>query len=1385
MKQFGMLIKRIEILVLLVVMVAGMMFSQMAPVFADGGASGNSDTAVWINDDKTAVYDSLSEAVASASAGDTVHVEGDFSSEPDKMSGTVNNSINLVISGDTVVKGGSGIIIASGSTVSCENGAALTMTDSNKPITISSGAVMKDGNYVFSNVKNGPAILGEVSGTSREALKITTTAAPGNNTGLSTGTDTVFRNATVVWTGNQNAYSYRNIVLYNVDMTTKGVWLVPYPNFSINNSTLRVSGRFNGDNWRGGQVLAIMDDREKVNAVVNNSEVIVSGSRVNVIASNGLTVNDSTFTVKDSPDGGFNINYGGTLNVNNSVMKADNVDGAFIVAGYSDKSNLHIDGSSVIETEGKSNDDAVGVNGSYTVTGGTHKTFINKSYSSNQTPTNGEANGNEKLTLFKLADPSVTQLELINKNGGTYTYNVARANDDGQKRVWAPAEKVTFTLNQGDETIDAAFADGSTEDKTIPTMRGYAVGAASEANGEKVSSVEAPSAGGYTFKGWYYKDDDGTEHEFDVDKTVVKKALTVYAKWEKTEAKSVIYHKNKGEKDLKYIASSNEGSQELTALSYAAVVKKNSSFQADHWTFTGWNTKADGKGETIMPGEKVTIPEGKDSVSLYAQYEPVLVTLKVSANGGKFNDNSIFKTKSDLFTIKTDNAGGETAVLNKKVQDGSTLSDALKSAGIDVSSFTGLSSSFAEREYFKQKSSGWFFKRYYLYQESDADNTVTSGSVIDGDTTYYVGWDFDTSSGAQEVSDHDLKLEGDILSDSDTASDHVYFVDPGQEVDFTGNLDITPIKNQISALAKQYEQSGNSIDTISTSGVTSSFKAVFSVSDGVSLDNAAAALDSTDVFDIPEDGVELSSDGRKITVTMTLKKNYTKFSDLYNDITGMPDELNLTLTGVKVDENAESGSRLTVTGDLSGTFRGLAETDSGKARYYSYDWDAVQSDAGRNYGQDTSDDTIAFTMGIPAKVAQDDELPGDILFGTGSSADTQHESVYMIDAGQTVDLTGRLNVAPVKDKIDKMAEMHNGDDSNIKTKHISSGFTAVLKLPEGMTFTDDARAELSDTSVFDIPEGGAVFDRASGTLTVKMVLRKDYTRFSELKSDVDHVSDILDLRVYGVKADDSLAAGTMLTTTGELSGWFRGTAYTPDNAEDYDFTWTAYQDPEGTDSTLPADSRIISATASIRDNGGTDTDTDTDGTASYVISARKTVDGETPKNAHFIIAVKNEQTGEVSAKETDDEGLVSFDKMEFTSDDIGKTYTYTVYEVTGTELYIYDKREYKVELTPQKNEAAVGITVNAVITCDGEEVDNIVFNNVSVHSKGPDNNDPDNKNKKKITKPSGQNSGRPSNGGSTPKTGDSTDLSAMIVFMAAAAGLIAAVVLRRRNSAEK
>ena len=173
-------------------------------------------------------------------------------------------------------------------------------------------------------------------------------------------------------------------------------------------------------------------------------------------------------------------------------------------------------------------------NDAYVVTGGSHLVKYHKDTIAevSTTPTNGLANGNEKLTYFQLADPSVTALSPVNSNGQRYTYGVANASSDGNKYVWVPSEKVTFSLG---DNPSATFADGTNTNKETLAMRGHTIGMAVRANDEAIptfNTTPISNDASKQFKGWFYRDASGNVLPFDANTTDVLETMDVFAMWE-------------------------------------------------------------------------------------------------------------------------------------------------------------------------------------------------------------------------------------------------------------------------------------------------------------------------------------------------------------------------------------------------------------------------------------------------------------------------------------------------------------------------------------------------------------------------------------------------------------------------------------------------------------------------------------------------------------------------------------------------------------------------------------------------------------------------------------------------------------------------------------
>ena len=168
----------------------------------------------------------------------------------------------------------------------------------------------------------------------------------------------------------------------------------------------------------------------------------------------------------------------------------------------------------------------------------------------------------------------------------------------------ANAYKVAFDANKGTGTmVDETFA--------------YDRPQALTENGFKRD--------GYTFTGWNTKPDgsgDGYADGQEVLNLTAKDGgtVTLYARWTAKPAK-LVYDGN---------GNTSGATEPTTGTTDQTVAVHDNGFKRDGYTFTGWNTRADGTGETVKPGDKrVLNGEGR----LYAQWtaDPASITYHANA----------------------------------------------------------------------------------------------------------------------------------------------------------------------------------------------------------------------------------------------------------------------------------------------------------------------------------------------------------------------------------------------------------------------------------------------------------------------------------------------------------------------------------------------------------------------------------------------------------------------------------------------------------------------------------------------------------------------------------------------------------------------------------
>jgi pilin isopeptide linkage protein len=118
------------------------------------------------------------------------------------------------------------------------------------------------------------------------------------------------------------------------------------------------------------------------------------------------------------------------------------------------------------------------------------------------------------------------------------------------------------------------------------------------------------------------------------------------------------------------------------------------------------------------------------------------------------------------------------------------------------------------------------------------------------------------------------------------------------------------------------------------------------------------------------------------------------------------------------------------------------------------------------------------------------------------------------------------------------------------------------------------------------------------------------------------------------------------------------------------------------------------------------------------LSATKTINQTIkPEKGQFSFQLKSSTGKVLQTKKNDENGQIHFREISYDKNDVGKTYTYTVTEVPGTDnKYTYDSSEYTVTVTPQLEYDASGnitgkIIANPTFQKNGNTANEMTFNN--------------------------------------------------------------------------
>lgn len=1133
-------------------------------------ASPSSASAIWLdgtsgddsnNGSKEKPVKTFAKAMEIINDGETLNV-GSLA----ETNITVNKKVTLKFLEDVTMQGtGTAITLKGGAHLCVAEGKTLNINGYNKGILVEKGAEINDGNYVFKFPNNGFAFetSGNIVGSSKDKLTIDIT----NGYFMFHSKDNELRNATInqrydddkwqlyEWNGFKAFNSEIN--LYRLPVYLKGPLYLDNTKFVIDGTGVDYqTGAYFENSWGVGEFHftnnSIFEVKNFNTHWRSKGITFGYGNRV-------LVDNEAKIVVKNNGNGGFNDNQG-IATFNGGYLEGEGHSGSLF--GAQDKADTKIvfGADSVVNTPmAKQSDNGLGQSGTnYIVLGGSHRVFYDPSYYSGLAiPVNGDDNGNEKLTLFKLANPSVDKLNPINKSGKPYEYSVKNASDDGNKYVWTPAAKVTFKLNNG----NASFADGSKEAKVQKTIRGYKL---DDVAGNDSLKDPADSKG-VKFSGWFYKTDSGEEKPFNRAEALTAD-LDVYAKWER---KTVIYHNGAG-KD--YISSAGEDAQNIEVLSFEDIVKEKADFNVEGKKFVGWTTAPDGNGKVYSAKEKINFTEGQSQIDLYAKYTDNEYKVSFSANGGTFSKNSIFKTKTDVFTIEKDVNGGEVAVLNKRAKYNDKLFDLLN--GLDHNELkpdkdakkTGFVIS--NPDYFSDRAeAGGKAIRFddYTIKFFGRPRTVKGKNPeITSDTTYYLSWKDDPN--VPTISSPNETLKADVWGQDRVSSPKVQIVTPGEAFSLTGEIDAASIKGKMQEIETVFNKHTDAeFSSIALSNVSSTFKATLTMPDDVVIPKnpTVTAKGLGNCFDLGKAEVK----GQKVTIPFTLKPGMTDYKKLKGAVfsTGQVSEdgtnnslISVQIDGLKLKDTVANGQKVTVTGSVDGTFSALARDDATLNRF-SFTWKGKQTPEGKDEAATNEGIQYTLMMSKPTEFT----LPGDLLVKKAEkNYDTTHQAVYPIDESDTLTFKGQLDVSPIKNQINLLANGQSSTDK-IDLEKVKSGFVAKIEIPQGLEIPDAVQATLTENDLFKVTD----VSKAGNVITVRMDLKKSYTKFDDLKKDVNAAGgdeSKLNVEIPGIIVKDN-TSGKEFVAKGQVEGNFFGIARKEKTTRVFNFAWKAQQTPEGKD----------------------------------------------------------------------------------------------------------------------------------------------------------------------------------------------------------------------------
>ena len=228
-----------------------------------------------------------------------------------------------------------------------------------------------------------------------------------------------------------------------------------------------------------------------------------------------------------------------------------------------------------------------------------------------------------------------------------YSFTGWNTNPNGSGTPYSSGANVNnlTTENQGEFDL---YAQWTTVDYQInyELNGGTAIGNPTSYNAESDSiHLNNPTREGYNFTGWEGSELTGEDN------------MSVDVEFEPYTNKMFIAHWAPIHFTFIFDGNGGEGSMDNSTFAYDEIsgedVLPANGFTRNGWSFTGWNTQANGQGTAYNPGDSVHNFTTTDNLetTLYAQWGSIPYNILYNLDGGTANNPTVYSPETNTFTL--------------------------------------------------------------------------------------------------------------------------------------------------------------------------------------------------------------------------------------------------------------------------------------------------------------------------------------------------------------------------------------------------------------------------------------------------------------------------------------------------------------------------------------------------------------------------------------------------------------------------------------------------------------------------------------------------------------------------------------------------------------